>query len=111
MIRLAAHERDTQSFRPEATGTTDTVEIGIGVGRKVVINGEVDALNVNATTEDIGGNANPLVEFFELFVTFDTVKISGVQRKTMQVSILPFLLTDAGMDCYTGEVAFTEQFV
>lgn len=48
------------------------MEVRICVRREIVVDGEVDALNVNATTKDVGGDANPLVEFFELLVAFDT---------------------------------------
>jgi len=73
LIRIAADKRDTQPFRAEATCATDAVEIRVGVGWQIVVDGKVDALNVNSTTKHIGGDANPLVEFLELLVAFDTV--------------------------------------
>ena len=86
MIGLAADERDTQPFGAEATGATDAVEIGIRVGWQVVVDGEVDALNVDAAPEDVGGNADPLVEFLELFVAFDPVDVSVVRRASLLLS-------------------------
>lgn len=87
MIRLTADERDTQPFRAEATRATDAVEIRVGVRWQIVVDGKVNALDVNATTKDIGGDANPLVEFLELFVAFDTVYVSMVQSLQLFVSV------------------------
>jgi hypothetical protein len=72
LILLTTDEADTQSLRTETSGTTDTMEIGVGIGREIVIDGQVDAFDVNATAEDVGRDADALVEFFELFVAFDT---------------------------------------
>ena len=80
LIGIAADERDTQPFRAEATCATDAMKVRICVGWQIVVDGKVDALNINATTEDIGCNADPLVELLELFVTFDTVRLSKVER-------------------------------
>ncbi len=80
MIRITADKRDAQPFRAEATCATDAVEIRVGVGWQIVVDGEVDALNVNSTTKHVGGDANSLVEFLEFLVAFDTVEVSVVQR-------------------------------
>jgi len=50
------------------------VKVRVGVVGHVVVDGEVDALNINTTTEDISSNADALVEFLELLVTVDTVE-------------------------------------
>lgn len=49
------------------------MEVRVGVRREVVVDGEVDALNVDATAEDIGGDTDAGVEVLELFVALDTV--------------------------------------
>lgn len=49
------------------------MKVGVcGIG-KIVVDGEIDTLNINTTTKDICGNANTLVEVFELLVALDTV--------------------------------------
>lgn len=48
------------------------MQVGIGVSWEIVVDGQVNTLNVNTTTKDVGGNANTLVEFFELLVAFNT---------------------------------------
>jgi hypothetical protein len=69
----AAHERDTETLGSETTGTTDTVEVGIGLVGHVVVDGHVDALDIDTTTEDVSGNTDTRLELFELLVTLDTI--------------------------------------
>lgn len=45
------------------------MEIGIWVRRKIVVDSEIDTLNIDTTTKDIGGNANSLVELLELLIS------------------------------------------
>jgi len=94
LVGFAADERNTQTFGSETAGTTDTMEVGVGVGRQVVVDGQVDSLNVDTTAEDVGGDTDSLVELLEFLVALDTL-----------------LLTDSRVKCDTGEVAFTEQLV
>ena len=71
LIVLAADKRNTQSFGAETACTTYAVQVRVGVTGEIVVDGEVDTLNVDAATEDVGGNADALVEFFEFFVALD----------------------------------------
>lgn len=48
------------------------MEIGIGIGGHVVVNGKVNAFNVDTTTEDVSGNTDTLVELLEFLVASDT---------------------------------------
>lgn len=47
------------------------MEIRIWVRRKIVVDSEIDTLNIDTTTKDIRGNANPLIELLELLVSCD----------------------------------------
>ena len=49
------------------------MEIRVGVSRQIIVDCEIDALNVNTTTKDVGGNANALIELLKLLVPFDAV--------------------------------------
>lgn len=71
LILLAAHERDAQPLGPETARTAHTMQVAVRVSRKVVVDGEVDALDVDAAPEDVGRDADALVEFLELFVALD----------------------------------------
>lgn len=74
LVVIAADKGDGETLGTETASTTDTVQVRVGVTRHVVVDGQVDALNVDTTTEDIGGNADPLVELLELLVAADTVR-------------------------------------
>ena len=48
------------------------MKIGVGIGRKIVVDGEIDAFDIDASAKDVGGDADTLVELLELFVALDT---------------------------------------
>ena len=76
LILLAADERNRQTLRSEPTSTSDAVQIRVRIGRQIVIDGQVDPFDVDTTTEDVGCDADPLVELFEFLVAFDTMIVS-----------------------------------
>jgi hypothetical protein len=49
------------------------MKVGIGIGRKVVVDGKIDFLDIDATAEDVSSDADTLVEVLKLFVALDTV--------------------------------------
>lgn len=53
------------------------MEVAVSVAGEIVIDGEIDALDINTTAKDVGGNANALVKFFEFLVAFDTGILSA----------------------------------
>jgi hypothetical protein len=72
LILLVADKGDTQPFGTEATRAADPMQVRVGVAGEVVVDGQVDAFDVDAAAEDVGGDADALVEFFEFFVSFDS---------------------------------------
>lgn len=73
---LTTDEANTQPLGTKATSSTDSVKIGVGISREIVVDGEVDAFNINTSTEDVSRDADTLVELFELFIAFDTEGVS-----------------------------------
>ena len=67
-IVLVRHESNGQAFGTEATRTGHTVEVGVRVLRHVIIKDDVDALNVHASAEQIGGHQDPPLEVLELLI-------------------------------------------
>ena len=49
------------------------MEVGVSITRKIVVDGQVDALDIDTTAKDISCNADALVELLELLVAPDTV--------------------------------------
>ena len=55
------------------------MQVGVGISGEIVVDSEVDALDINTTTKDVGGNANALVELLEFLVTTNTIIKSAIQ--------------------------------
>lgn len=87
------------------------MEVGVGIGGEIVVNGEVNALNINTTAEDISSDTDALVELLELLVALDTVGLSVVSRSVMARENLPLLLADTRVDGDGGEVALPQKLV
>jgi hypothetical protein len=49
------------------------MEIRISVTWQIIVDSKVNLFNIDTTTENIGGNTDTLVEFFELLVALDTL--------------------------------------
>lgn len=71
-VLLLADEGDGKTLGTETTRTTDTVEVGVSISRHVVVDGQVDTLDIDTTTEDVSGNADSFVKLLELLVPTDT---------------------------------------
>jgi hypothetical protein len=71
LIFGGANKGDTETFCTKTSCTTDAMQVGVGVLGQVVVNCQVDLLNINTTSKDIGGDANALVELLELLVALD----------------------------------------
>lgn len=68
------------------------MQIRIGISRQVVVDSQVDTLNINTTTENIGGNTDTLVEFLELLVAFDTenlLLVAALNKSAMETLTAP----------------------
>ena len=60
-----------------------SVQVCVGVLRHVVVEDNVDALDVHATAEEVGGNKNPLLEILELLIPVENkFEISTSDHKT-----------------------------
>jgi ligand-binding sensor protein len=49
------------------------VQVGVCIRGQIVVDGKVDTLNIDTTSENISSDTDTLVEFLELFVAFDTI--------------------------------------
>ena len=76
LVLLRADKGDGKTLGTETTSTTHAVEVRVSVSGQIVVDGQVDTLNIDTTAEDIGGNADALVELLELLVPADTTRMS-----------------------------------
>jgi hypothetical protein len=72
LVILVADKGDRETLGSKTTGTSDTVEVGVGIRGKIVVDGQVDALDIDTTAEDVSSNTDTLVELLELLVALDT---------------------------------------
>lgn len=70
------------------------MKVGVSITWKIVVDSQVDTLNVDTTSENIGGDTDTLVELLELLITLDAL-----------------LLTDTGVDSDGWEVALAKELV
>ena len=75
-ILISAHESDGEALGAETTGTSDTVEVGVGVLGHVVVEDNVDSLNVHATSEEVGGHQDSLLEILELLISGESLLLA-----------------------------------
>ena len=73
LVCFVGNKRDGETLGSETTSTTNTMEVRVSIAWKIVVDGQVNTLNINTTTEDIGCNTDTLVELLELLVALDTV--------------------------------------
>lgn len=88
LVPITAHEADSHTLGAEATGTSHTMQVRVsglserigvraarvgGGVRHVVVDGDVDALNVDAAAEDVGTDADAVLEVLEVLVALDAV--------------------------------------
>lgn len=111
LVLGAANERDTETLGSETTGTTDTVEVRVSLVGHIIVNGDVDTLNINTTTEDISGHTDTGLEVLELLVALDTSLLSAQRSCTLIEGYLPLLLTNTRVNRSTGEVALAQKLV
>lgn len=90
----------------------DAVKVAVGIRRTIVVDDDVDTLDIDTTTEDVGSDQDTLLERLEGSVSRDTedecnqALVIPRQRRN-----LPLLLHKAGMDRDTREVARYKELV
>ncbi len=89
LIPLTTHETDRHTLRAETPCAAHAVQVRVGglcqavlvgaagVGGRVghvVVDGDVDALDIDAAAEDVGADADAVLEVLELGVALDAVE-------------------------------------
>ena len=70
----AADKRDAETLGSEATGTTDTMEIRVGLVGHIVVDSDVNTLDIDTTAKDICRDTDTGLELLKLLVPLDTAK-------------------------------------
>jgi hypothetical protein len=56
------------------------MKVGVGIAWEIVVDGQVNALDIDTTAEDVGGDADTLLEVLERLVTLDTALVVSIGR-------------------------------
>lgn len=96
LVFLSADKGDGQTLGTKTTSTTDTVQVRIGVRGHVVVDGKVDALDINTTTKDVSSNTDTLLEVLELLVTANTGHMQSQYYVAASKKRLPSLTAPPG---------------
>lgn len=72
---IGADKGDGKTLGPKSARATHSVQIRICITWKVIVDCKIDTLNIDSPTEDIGSNADALIELFELLIAFDTTDV------------------------------------
>ena len=67
-VALVRHEGDGETLGSKPASSGHPMKVGIRVLGHVVVEHNVDSLNVHSSTEEVGGNQDPLLEILELLV-------------------------------------------
>ena len=112
LVGLVADKADTQALGTESTSTADTVEVRGCISWEIIVDGQVDTLDINASSEDIGGDTDSLIELLEFFVAFDTGWCQSCDKCVQTVEKrLPFFLGDTRVNSDRWKVAFSKKLV
>merc|ERR1719273_1574075 len=75
-IALVGHKGDGETFGSKPSSPGHPVQVGVSVLGHVVVEDNVDSLNVHATTEEVGGDEDSLLEILELLVARESLLLS-----------------------------------
>lgn len=78
MVFLTRYKSDGETLGSEATGTSYSVKVGVGVTGHIVVEYDVDFLDINTTAENLCGDKNTMLEFLEAIVDLDSLLLSEV---------------------------------
>jgi hypothetical protein len=82
LVLVGGDKGDGKTLGSETAGTTNTMQVRVGIGGQIVVNGKVDALNVDTAAKDIGRDTDTLVEFLEFLVPANAMRTSVSSQPT-----------------------------
>lgn len=93
-VSIIGDKSDGETLGTETTSTTDTMEVGVGCVRDVVVDDDVDTGDIETTGKDVSGDENALVELLEGLVLGNTIRLfhRSVNGDTGEVALLQQLV-------------------
>lgn len=93
-VLRSGNEGNGETLGSEATGTTHTVQVLVGLLGEVVVDDHVHLLHIDATAEQLRRHQNTVLEVFELLEVLETRLRRHVSRDARVAEVL--LVEDAG---------------
>jgi hypothetical protein len=100
LVLVGGDKRDGETLGSETAGTTNTMQVRVGIGRQIVVDRQVDALNIDTAAKDISGDTDALVKLLEFFVPANAMwtSVSQLNNQRLGRQNIPLLLADTGVD-------------
>ena len=73
LVLVGGNKGDCKTLSTEAAGTTDAVKVRVCVSWQIVVDSQIDSLDIDTATEDVGSDTDTLVELFEFLVSANSV--------------------------------------
>jgi len=93
VLALLVNESNSEALRAETACTAHSVQVAVTVGRHIEVEDNVDFLNVDTTTEELGSHKDAVLEGLESLVDLDAlihrqVAVDGFRRDHVLVQNL-----------------------
>lgn len=75
MVLLAANERDGKTLGAESSSSAYSMKVLVTLVCHIEVNDDVDFLNIDTSSEKIGGNHNSELGSLELVIDLDSLKL------------------------------------
>ena len=85
-VFVRADEGDGEALSAEATGTTNTMQVGVGIHRHVEVKHDVDLLDVDTTAKELGGYEDTVSKLLETLVDLKS-KVSNAVKPPRLIQI------------------------
>lgn len=52
------------------------MQVGVGIAWQIVVNGQIDAINIDTAAEYVGSDTDALIELLEFLISLDAIWLS-----------------------------------
>ncbi|KAH3662352.1 hypothetical protein OGAPHI_005604 [Ogataea philodendri] len=98
LVLFVGHKRHRKSLGTESTCSSDSVQVLVGLARKIVVDGQVDSLDIDTSSKHVGRDTYSLVVLLEQLVSGDSLLLwnTGVHHDGWEVGVAQQLVQCSG---------------
>ena len=82
-VFIRADKGDGEALSAEAAGTTDTMQVGVGIHRHVEVEHDVDLLDVDTTAKELSSYEDAVSKLLETLVDLKSKVQNAVKPPTL----------------------------